>query len=264
MRTHSPIVEQQSRATVAAARLIALEGLDGSGKTTLIHKLREALEASLAQRMTMLDSDPVSCLSFNAWDGADWTKVVRQVFVDGVGDPRTEMMLAFAARRALLQNKVKPAMADGSFVLLDRYVASSAAYQCTTRDDLRLVLDLQRDICGGVIPGLTLYLDVSHETALARAGNRDQLDSIESRGELFHEHLDVAYRIMFAVTAAHSNGYAVRIDANQDEATVFGEALAVCETYLDLLFGLNVNDCKAKEQLDAWNITGLEDHIPNE
>ncbi len=242
---------------LAEARFIVIEGRDGSGKTTLSDKLRPALEESIARRLAELDANPIPVHAITPWEATEWTKQVRTFFTGGINDARTEMLLAFAARRALLTEKILPILKRGEFVILDRYIASTIAYQCTTRDDFRTVLDLSRDFCEGKIPGLTLYLDVDYGTAHKRAEERGTLDSIESRGESFHASLDVGFRVYFSIMSKASNAFAVRIDANQDESTVFGHALAVVETYLDLLFGLDVANNSALRNLEAWNITSV-------
>lgn len=244
----------------SVARMIAIEGADGTGKTTLIQKLLPAIQSSLETRMAKLDSNAWPVVSFSPWEGAEWTRTVRQMFVDGLDDNRIELLMTNAARRQLLKAKVRPALDAGSFVLMDRYIGTTMAYQCRTQDDLRIAYDMVRDFSYGMLPGLTIYLKADYDKAIARAGKRGALDSIEARDEMFHLGLDVGYRIAFSVTSAISNTYAIEIDANQSEEDVFGYSLAAVESYLDLLFAVGSARDQALEDLARNNITnvGLE------
>lgn len=247
------------RQVPSAARLIAIEGIDGSGKTSLSHALQPLILASVERRLAALDSDARSVEVVTPWEAHGWTKEVRQFFVDGIGDNLTEMLLTTACRRELVRTKIDPMLREGSFVIVDRFIATTMAYQCELSDDLRKALDLFRDFLYRTIPGLTLYLDVPYVEALSRASNRGKMDSIEQRGELFHEGLNTKFRLAFSVLASISNAYAVRIDASQPFNKVVADSMAVVESYLDLLFSIGQERDNAIIDLSKMNITSMED-----
>lgn len=248
----------QIRQVPSTARLIAIEGIDGSGKTSLSKALQPLIFASIERRLAELASNARSVEVVTPWEAHGWTKDVRQFFVDGIGDNLTEMLLTTACRRELVRTKIDPMLREGSFVIVDRFIATTMAYQCELSDDLRIALDLFRDFVYRMIPGLTLYLDVPYVDALARASDRGKMDSIEQRGELFHEGLDVKFRLAFAVLASISNAYAVRIDASQPFDEVVAESMRVIEWYLDVLFSVGQERDTATAELKARNITSME------
>lgn len=253
-----PIDKIEKPANLSQVRLIAIEGIDGSGKTTLAKTLQARMADSIHRRLTELNSSARDVHVVSPWQANDWTKAVRQFFVDGIGDARTEMLLTTACRRELVRTVIDPYMHEGDFVIVDRFTATTMAYQARTQDDLRVTLDLTRDFLYGTIPGLTIFLKVDYDQALSRAEARGQMDSIESRGPEFHNELNTKFKLAFAVMASISNAYAVEVDASKPADQVADDAFAIVETYLDLLFALNEDRDAAKKRLDELNIVTVE------
>ena len=108
------------KATAMRGRLITIEGLDGSGKTTLADALVGALRAD--GREVVLLREP---------GGVELSERIRALVKDPAlaVDPRAEALLYAAARAQLVAERVEPALAAGTWVLLDRFVDSSLAYQ---------------------------------------------------------------------------------------------------------------------------------------
>jgi dTMP kinase len=109
----------------------------------------------------------------------------------------TELLLMNAARAALIDEVIRPALAAGTVVLADRFYHSSIAYQSFGRG---LELERVRQICsfatGGLEPDLTIVLDVPLETGTARRATRSGPDRIERAGTDFHQRVAEAYRLL--------------------------------------------------------------------
>lgn len=236
-------------------RLIAVEGIDGSGKSTIVEHVRTTVKDYLESIQY-----PVSEVhAFDSWSANKWTKQLRELFVSGINDTRTEMLLAFAARRALVMEKLLPHMNSGIFCVVDRYFYSTIAYQCVSVRDMEMCLDLIRDYTERVIPGLTIYLNADYETALGRVQGRGKLDSIEQRGELFFEKLDIAFRVGFSVLAGASDTYSIEVDARDDLDTVKARVTNIVNKYMSSLFNLDqLEVSENKDWLRSHNITTVE------
>jgi dTMP kinase len=133
-----------------------------------------------------------------------------------------ETLLVNASRAQLVTDVIRPALEAGTLVLCDRYVDSSLAYQAYGREQK---LEAVRAICnaatGGLMPGLTLLIDVSYETSrerLHRRGNVD--DRLEKMEEAFHRRARAGF-----LELAKSDSRIVVIDGEQDEAQVFKAAM---------------------------------------
>ena len=251
MSTDANAIQNKAAQALTQKRLIAVEGIDGSGKTTLVSHVQRVVGEYLKNRA--YPNPTVSV--FDAWSANEWTGKLRGLFVGGIGDNRTEMLLAQAARRALVVEHLLPSMQAGVFCVVDRFIYSTIAYQCETVRDLELYLDLVAGFNERVIPGLTLYLNADYATARARAEKRGALDSFESRGELFYDKLDVGFRLGFSVLSSVSDTYSIEVDANQDLDSVKEKVSFIVETYLDSMF---VSGQSNPDWLKEHNITTVE------
>ena len=101
---------------------------------------------------------------------------------------KAELLMLYAARIQLVENVIKPALAQGKWVVGDRHDMSSQAYQGGGRQlDQRLLQGLKETILGDFEPDLTLYLDIDPAVGLARARGRGELDRIEQQNlDFFH------------------------------------------------------------------------------
>src|SRR6188472_2114884 len=163
---------------VSRGRLITVEGIDGAGKSTLV----EALARELAQR-----GRPVTVLREPG--GVELSERIRTLVKDPSlhVDPRAEALLYAAARAQLAAERLVPLLDAGRWVLLDRFVDSSLAYQGAGRalgvDAVRAINDFGTD---GLVPDRTLLLRVDAATRDARRSVRGEApDRLEREDEAF-------------------------------------------------------------------------------
>jgi dTMP kinase len=189
-------------------RLIAIEGIDGAGKTTLAAGLLAAMPELVVLR------EP---------GGAAVSERIRALVADpGVAvDPRAEALLFAAARAQLVAEVVAPRLADGRWVVLDRYVDSSLAYQGAGRGlGVDQIAALNAFATSGLVADLTLYVRVEPEVGAARRGQAGA-DRMEQAGEAFFARVVAAYD---ALAAAATDRYVV-LDGSAPPDDVLAEAL---------------------------------------
>lgn len=168
-------------------RFITIEGGEGAGKSTQIRLLAEALCA--AGEPVVLTREP---------GGSAGAEEIRKLLVEGLPGrwaPETEALLHFAARADHLEKVIRPALAEGKWVLCDRFADSTIAYQGYGHGlDLAWLDALRRHIVGATEPGLTVIFDLPVETGLARAAARLPAgalaeDRYERMDRTFHQRL---------------------------------------------------------------------------
>lgn len=167
---------------------IVLEGVEGSGKSTQAKLLAAWLTAAAIPHL--LTREP---------GGTRVGEEIRNALLHG-GEvpPRTELLLMVAARAALVDQVVRPALARGEIVISDRYELSSFAYQGFGRGvPLEEVRRVNAFATGGLRPDLTLLLDVEPEEGVARRARAGAgADRIERAGDAFHREVARAYRLL--------------------------------------------------------------------
>jgi dTMP kinase len=170
-----------------AGKLISLEGIEGAGKSTLA----SALEASLRAR-------GLSVLVTREPGGTPLAEQLRTVVL-ARGRERisaeAETLLMFAARAIHLDNLIRPALAQGSWVICDRYTDATRAYQGAGRGvDGELIERLARAVHADLWPQRTLLLDLPVEVGLARArGRHGPGDRFEDEQRRFFERVNARY-----------------------------------------------------------------------
>jgi dTMP kinase len=195
-------------------RFITVEGIDGAGKTTLV----TALERELAAR-----GRPVTVLREPG--GVELSERIRALVTDPSlhVDPRAEALLYAAARAQLTAEALDPRLAAGEWLLLDRFVDSSLAYQGGGRDlGIGEVAAINDFATGGLTPDRTLLLRIDPAAGLARAGGRGQeADRLEREADAFFVATAAAYD---ALAAAEPERFAV-LDAALAPDRVLADAL---------------------------------------
>lgn len=194
---------------------ISFEGIEASGKSTLMASVDRALQA-LGHR-TLLTREP---------GGTPAGDAVRTIVLDQTAlhvAPMTELMLMNASRAQLVAEVIRPALLQNVIVLCDRYADSSIAYQGYGRE---LPLPLVRAVCdaatGGLQPDLTLLVDISVETSRARLAVRGNGSDRMEREELaFHRRI----REGFLEIARHEPRFVV-IDGERSPEEVADAAMA--------------------------------------
>jgi len=169
-------------------KFISFEGIDFSGKTTQI----ELLKALLEQRgeKVLITREP---------GGTVISESIRDILLDKKHRDMTdicEVFLYSAARNQLIHEKIKNALESGNFVIADRYVDSTTAYQGFGR---RIPLDLIRDInkaaTSGLLPSITFILDIDPEDILERKIARNfDIDRLETAGNEFYHRVRKGYQ----------------------------------------------------------------------
>lgn len=167
-----------------AGVLITVEGVEGAGKSTQCQRLAGWLR-DRGHRVT-LTSEP---------DGTPLGLAVRVVFQQE-GPPPAPLAQAFlfmAARQQHVAQVIRPALARGEVVVSDRYADATLAYQGYGQGlDLQTIRELNLLATGGVLPDLTLLLDLDPATGMARIGGR-RLDAFERMGLDFHRRVRQGY-----------------------------------------------------------------------
>ena len=167
---------------------VTFEGLDGSGKSTQVERLRAALAAEGHEVVTAREPG-----------GTALGEQIRELVLHGDEmTPWAEALLYAAARAELVAEVIEPALARGAHVLLDRYLDSSVAYQGVARGlGLDEVLELNLLAVGRLLPNRTFVLAVDPGTSLGRVG--EQPDRIERAAAAFHERASGGYEQLAAL-----------------------------------------------------------------
>jgi dTMP kinase len=156
---------------------ITFEGIEGSGKSTLAGRVSEQFREKGYR--TVVTRDP---------GGTGISEGIREILLDPSGESmndRTELLLYLASRAQLVAEVIKPALEDGRVVLCDRFFDATTAYQGWARGlGEETVLGLNSFAIGGVVPDLTLLLDLSVEEGFRRGPHRRERDGIAERDRL--------------------------------------------------------------------------------
>jgi dTMP kinase len=172
---------------------ITLEGIEGSGKTTQIQTIAQWLKATGRD-----------CLTTREPGGTAIGDQIRSILLHPENcdlAPTAELLLYVADRVQHLETIVRPALAAGKVVVCDRYFDATLVYQgYARRVDKKMIHQLHQLACKGLMPDLTLLLDLDPEAGLARAWRRihsDNAHAMESRFEkeklLFHQRVRAGY-----------------------------------------------------------------------
>jgi dTMP kinase len=202
---------------VDRGRLITVEGLDGAGKTTLV--------AGLAR---VLGERGVNVLVLREPGGVELSERIRELVKDPAltVDPRAEALLYAAARAQLVSEQLEPLLADGRWIVLDRFVDSSLAYQGAGRGlGVEQVRALNAFATGSLRPDRTLLLRVDPSVGRERIRGREP-DRLEREQDGFFAAIAAAYD---ELAAAEPERFAV-IDAGQAPEKVLADAVDAVAT----------------------------------
>ena len=169
----------------ATGRLIVLEGSEGVGKTTQLARLSDALR--VAGHVVTTVREP---------GGTSLGDEVRRLLLQPGADvsPEAEALLFMASRAQLVARVVRPAIASGTVVLLDRFFLSTYAYQVAARGlPAERVRAANLLATGGLTPDLTIVLTLPPGEGLRRAAVRGSADRLESEARSFHQKVERAF-----------------------------------------------------------------------
>jgi dTMP kinase len=218
---------------MAPGKLIVFEGAEGAGKTTQIRLIAERLGAA-----------GIAVVAVREPGGTPVGDAIREIVLGPEQQitAATEALLFMASRAELIVREIKPALAQGDVVLLDRFFLSTYAYQVVGRglpeEDVRAA---NRLATGGLVPDLTILIDLPPAQGLERADARGRLDRIESSGDEFHRRVGGAFRKFVEPSWQHSHpecGPIKLIDGTGDEATVLARTTAVLASVFPQPFGI--------------------------
>ncbi len=190
--------------------LITFEGIDGSGKTTHFKNLQEYLM-----------EQGIKVKTFREPGGTQLSEKIRDILLDSDVDinDMSELLLFEASRSDLIEKQIKPALAEGYWVVLDRFFDSTMAYQGYGRGiQTEYVNYLNKLVAKGLEPDITFYMRISLEESIRRINkhNRSQ-DRIEMADKGFFERVYNGFE-----QAAKDNGHrTIIIDAMEEKHIVF-------------------------------------------
>jgi dTMP kinase len=213
--------------TGKTAMFITLEGTDGSGKSTAARGVKAALTEKGYD--VLLTREP---------GGTSIGDQVRDVVLNRLDNtmmhPHTELLLFCASRAQLVHEVIMPFLAQGGIVVCDRYADSTLAYQGYGHGlklkDLRRILDFAT---GGLVPDMTLYLDLKPAIGLERRRKAqlfqgDDMDRLDAMKLAFHERVYAGYEALMGEAPKRW----ARIDAAQTPDKVVAAALKCLKPHL--------------------------------
>ena len=205
---------------------LTFEGMDGSGKTTQMRLLAERLRRE--GRAVLESAEP---------GGTPIGMQVRRVLLDSANQelcPTAELLLYFACRAQNVDQWILPALAEGKIVLSDRFTDSTLVYQgCGRGLGSETVMALDRIACRGLVPDVTLLIDIDAETSLARAHARnatarDTETRMDEQSVEFHRKVYEAYH---ALAAREPHRFHI-VDGRADRAAMAREIWDIVEPYV--------------------------------
>jgi len=203
-------------------KFITLEGGEGCGKTTNIKFIEQFLVAQ-----------GISIVITREPGGTALAENIRQLLLDKQQEAiaeETELLMMFAARAQHIKHVIRPALAQGKWVLCDRFTDSSYAYQGGGRNmDNKAIAWLEDFSQQQIRPDLTLLLDVPVEVGMSRAKQRGALDRFElEKMEFFNR-----VRDCFLEIAEQQSDRVKLIDATQDLSQVQNNIIEILQTFIN-------------------------------
>lgn len=158
--------------TVGSGKFIVIEGLEGAGKSTAIRQVSDTLSRR-----------GIAYINTREPGGTPLAEKMRAIVKSDTSEhltPEAELLMMYASRVQLVENVIKPALQEGTWVIGDRHDLSSLAYQGGGRAlPDSLILPIRAAVLKGFEPDLTILMDIDPRIGLQRAAQRGALDRIE-------------------------------------------------------------------------------------
>jgi dTMP kinase len=166
------------------AKFITFEGCEGSGKSTQSKMLHEFLE-----------SKGLRAILTREIGGTIEAEKIRNILLHSNLLPTSELMLVMAARFEHLHKLIIPALGNGTWVICDRFIDSTAAYQ-GQHDDIGIekIYELHKSIISKIMPDITFFIDVDSKIGLERAKKRGNNNKFEEKDIDFHLMISKSFR----------------------------------------------------------------------
>lgn len=165
--------------------LVSFEGIDRCGKSTQVERLTQQLQDEGYSILTLRDPG-----------GSEISEQIRNILLSIHNmniDPITELLLYEAARAQIVAEKIRPALQKKMIVLIDRFYDSTTAYQGYGRGlSLQAIEKANALATGGLVPDLTIFIDINWEEAERRRGHL-AADRMESEDQYFFERIRNGY-----------------------------------------------------------------------
>jgi dTMP kinase len=194
--------------------VIALEGQDGTGKSTVINAITG-----------YFDEMGLDYINAREPGSTDIGEKIRNILADKANkdmDYHTEALLFAASRSELYDKVIKPNVRKGTSVILDRFLLSSLAYQGVVRGlGVYEVMKINDFFLDGFRPDLTILMDLDAKESYERLKKLGELDRIESLGEDFQERVHLAYLKLYE----EKQMKLIKLDGTKDRASLAHEAL---------------------------------------
>jgi dTMP kinase len=207
--------------TAVAGRFITLEGIEAVGKSTNLHFVADRLRK--AGKPVLVTREP---------GGVSIAEKIREILLHsdrGAIDAMTELLLMFAARSAHVHGLLTPELARGRWVVCDRFIDATYAYQGAGRGVPIEIIDRLRElVIGAFAPDLTLVLDAPLDVSHSRRGERKVADRFEREDDAFFCRVRDGY---LARAAAEPERIRV-IDASRSLTAVQADIATALEEFL--------------------------------
>ena len=202
-------------------KFITIEGQDGAGKSTNVAAMQEYLQ-----------TQSIDFVHTREPGGTDLGEKIRELLLnssDAIAD-KTELLMMFAARAQHIESVIEPALSKGVWVLCDRFTDATYAYQGAGRglsvNDIQL---LETYVQAGLVPDLTLVLDLPIEVSESRAGQRSAPDRFERQKHDFKQNV----RDCYLARARNEPDRMKVVDASESLELVKQSVVSLLTTFCD-------------------------------
>ena len=200
---------------------ITFEGIEGSGKSSLIAQLKKYFKSSKLE--AFFSKEP---------GGTDLGKEIRKTLLNPKYsfDPTSELLLLLADRAEHVQKIIRPNLQKNKLIFCDRYLDSTFAYQGSGRNLDKKIIKEMFKVLDFPIPDLTILLDVPVQIGLSRARKRNKLDRFEKEDLNFHENVRRSYLDL----AKNDSTRIVIFDSSISEEELFKKAVNLIKSRISV------------------------------